>query len=104
MLRKFLCAAALAAASVVGLSAPAAAQGYGGMRVSVDPRYGAYDNGYSGYRTDRRYHRDRAYDWRARERWERRLRWERERDWRERARRDYRWHNDRDRDWGYRRY
>jgi hypothetical protein len=104
MVRKFLYAAALAASSVIGFAAPAAAQGYGSVTLSAGPRYGAYDDGYYGYRDDRRYYRDRVHDWRARERWERRLRWEREREWRERARREYRWHNDRDRDWGYRRY
>ena len=97
MVRKFLYAAALAAATVVGLGAPASAQSYGGITFSVGPRYGAYDRGY-GYGGDERYYHDRNSDWRARERWERRLRWEREREWRERARREYRWHDGRDRD------
>jgi len=104
MVRKFLYAAALAASSVVGFAAPALAQGYGSVTLSVGPRFGAYNNGYYGYRDDRRYDRGRGHDWRARERWERRIRWEREREWRERARREYRWHNDRHRDWRYRDY
>jgi hypothetical protein len=100
MVRKFLYAAALAASTVVGLAAPAAAQSYGGVTLSIGSRHGAYDNGYGyGYRDDRRYYNDRAYDWRARERWERRARWERERAWRERAWRERRWHQGRDRDW-----
>jgi hypothetical protein len=96
MVRKFLFAAALAASSVVGAVSPAAAQSYGSITLSVGPRHGYYDASY-----DRRYYRDRAYDWRARERWERRLRWEREREWRERALRERRWHDQhyRDRDW-----
>ncbi len=102
MVRKFLYAAALAASSVVGLAAPAAAQSYGSVTVSVGPRYSAYDRGYYGYGDDRRYYR--GSDWRARERWERRIRWQREREWRERARREHRWHNDRDHDWRYRDY
>ncbi len=104
MVCKFLYAAALAASSVAGFAAPAVAQSYGSVTLSVGPRYGAYNNGHYGYRDDRHYYRDRADDWRARERWERRIRWEREREWRERARREYRWHNNRDRAWRYRDY
>ena len=116
MVRKFLYAAALAASSAAGVVSPAAAQTYGSVTLSVGPRYGSYgsygsyDSGYGyGYRGDP-YYRDRAVDWRARERWERRVRWERERKWREHSWRERQWNDDRgrngdhDRDWHRREY
>ncbi len=106
----FLCAAALAASSAVGVVSPAAAQTYGSVTLSVGPRYGSYDSGYGyGYRGDP-YYRGRAVNWRARERWRRRVRWEREREWRDHSWRERQWNGDRgrygdhDRDWHRREY